>query len=179
MATHFPIRKGIEVSMEPVITLKAVHMRHLNVSICVPRAHMVLSESPTRTCLFCGCSNAASSADLLAIQTAVVDGVLRLRSYSVFGFNCKWMMIYTFAVMCFATTGCLYSTGCLAYTQEVSNQPLQWCLCLNLAWSSYVLTCRLYPRYSVSGFCYRSLCYKQLPLLCVMSRTELKGVRGR
>ena len=42
MATHFPISKNIAVSMERVITLKAVHMRHLNVSIRVPRAYKEL-----------------------------------------------------------------------------------------------------------------------------------------
>lgn len=62
MTTHFPIRKNTEVSMDQVITLKAVHMRHFSVSICVPRVYMELSESPTCMCLFCECSNAARSA---------------------------------------------------------------------------------------------------------------------
>lgn len=121
-------------------------------------------------CLFGWCSN--------------TQLYLGLSFYSLLYFNCRILMIClhtsNVAVVCFATTGCLYPTGCLAkpYTGNF-NQSLHLCLCLNLAWTSYVLTCRLYPRYSVSGFCYNSLCYKQLPLLHQMSRTESKGERGR
>jgi len=53
---------------------------------------MDLSESPTCMCRLCGSSNTASSADLLVIQTAVMDRVVGLRSYSSFGFNCQYLM---------------------------------------------------------------------------------------
>lgn len=56
-ATHFPISKNTEFSLEQIITLKAVHMRCLSASICVSRVYMDLSEYPACTCLFCGCSN--------------------------------------------------------------------------------------------------------------------------
>lgn len=114
-------------------------------------------------------------------ETAVVDWVLGLGSYFLFEFNCVsddlFALLQLYALP--SLDAYIPLDVLLSNTQEVSNQPLQRCLCLNLAWSSYILTCRLYPRYSVSGFCYHSLCYKQLPLLCMMSRTESKGMRGR
>lgn len=97
-ATHFPISKNTEVSMEQIITLKAVHMRCINASVCVSRAYMDLFESPTCTCLSCGCSNT------VRLQLWIV---LALRPFSLFGFNCKCLMTCTCAVKCLATTGCL------------------------------------------------------------------------
>lgn len=109
--------------------------------------------------------------------------ILGLSSYSPFWFNCGFLMACLHsdvAGICFATVGYLYPTGFLPKPYIGSfSQLLQPYLCLNLAWNSYVLTCRLYPRYSVSVFCYCSLCYKQLPLLPVMSRPEQNGVQRR
>lgn len=101
-ATHFPISKNTEVSREQIITLKAVHMRCINASICVSRAYMDLSESPACT-------------SVLWMQqyskTAAVDGVLGLRFFSLFGFNCKCLI--TCLHLC-SYVSCYYWVSCVA-----------------------------------------------------------------
>lgn len=99
-ATHFPIRKNTEVSMEQIIALKAVHMRCLSASICVSGAYMDLSESPAWTRLFCGCSKT------VRLQLWIEDWVSGL-SHSLGLIASVWWFAGTCAVKCLATTGCL------------------------------------------------------------------------
>lgn len=114
MAIHFPISKNTEVSMEWVITLKAVHMRHFNVFMYLWHIWSSLSLHLARVCFMGAAMQQALLTDLSSRLQLWTGRWVSGLTHCLGLIANVWWFVCSFAVIWFAATGCLYSTGHLA-----------------------------------------------------------------